>query len=628
MAKGIEIAMFLTAYDKATRVINEFATKNQARLSAWSKKASEMGDKAFDVGKKAGAFGLAVLAPIGLAIHSFEEAEVATKRLNNVFKQMGDRTGEAARQSAEYASKLQMQIGQEDEEIMAVQAKLATFRQASNETARMAGIFDRATEAAFDLAAAGFGEASGNAVALGKALENPTKGIKALAKSGVTFTAEEQKKIAALQKSGKILEAQKIVMSAIETQVKGTARATATQGAITKISMGEVMESIGKIFLPMLNQVLKRIADVMGRVNAWIDRNPKLAKNIAFVAATVGGLSLAVSGLSFVFGGLAKAWSFATMVGSGFMKLLRVTTYEMMLSTIKTKANAIATWWSTAATNAARVGMALFRGVMIGVNLVLSMNPFVLIAVAAVAVAALIYKNWDKIKNFFIKLWEKIKEVFIKTWHFIKDLFLKYHPVGMIISHWDKIKEFFANLWINVTSKFTAFVNFVLKLPLKLFDAGKNIVKSVWEGMKSFITKPVELVKNMVKKIRDFLPFSPAKEGALRDIHRIRLVETISENIKPAPMVNAMRRTTAAAMMASQVAMANPAMKAPPSSFTGGSISTGSSITLHYAPVITIQGGAADTETVDSFDRLLQKHKSEIIKILADYNKKNDRLKY
>ena len=39
------------------------------------------------------------------------------------------------------------------------------------------------------------------------------------------------------------------------------------------------------------------------------------------------------------------------------------------------------------------------------------------------------------------------------------------------------------------------------------------------------------------------LPFRPAKEGPLRDIHRIRLVETIAESIKPTPLVNAMRHT-------------------------------------------------------------------------------------
>ena len=65
---------------------------------------------------------------------------------------------------------------------------------------------------------------------------------------------------------------------------------------------------------------------------------------------------------------------------------------------------------------------------------------------------------------------------------------------------------------------------------------------SIWTGIKNFVSKPVELIKAMVTKIRKFLPFSPAKEGPLRDIHRIRLVETIAESIRVQPVVKAMQR--------------------------------------------------------------------------------------
>jgi hypothetical protein len=68
--------------------------------------------------------------------------------------------------------------------------------------------------------------------------------------------------------------------------------------------------------------------------------------------------------------------------------------------------------------------------------------------------------------------------------------------------------------------------------------------------MKSMVTKPVEVMKGLAQRLRNFLPFSPAKEGALRDIHRIRLIETIADSMKPAPMVAAMRTVTAATMLA------------------------------------------------------------------------------
>jgi len=64
------------------------------------------------------------------------------------------------------------------------QAKIATFKNVSSQTAVMTGLFDRATVAAHDMAAGGFGEAATNAVALGKALNDPMNGAAAMKKAG------------------------------------------------------------------------------------------------------------------------------------------------------------------------------------------------------------------------------------------------------------------------------------------------------------------------------------------------------------------------------------------------------------------------------------------------------------
>jgi hypothetical protein len=48
----------------------------------------------------------------------------------------------------------------------------------------MGGNFDRATQAAIDMGAAGFGSAEQNAAQLGKALNDPITGLAALRRSG------------------------------------------------------------------------------------------------------------------------------------------------------------------------------------------------------------------------------------------------------------------------------------------------------------------------------------------------------------------------------------------------------------------------------------------------------------
>jgi len=49
-------------------------------------------------------------------------------------------------------------------------------------------------------------------------------------------------------------------------------------------------------------------------------------------------------------------------------------------------------------------------------------------------------------------------------------------------------------------------------------DAGYNMVKFLADGIWSAVTLPVRAIKSVVGKIRGFLPFSPAKEGPLKDI--------------------------------------------------------------------------------------------------------------
>lgn len=80
-----------------------------------------------------------------------------------------------------------------------------------------------------------------------------------------------------------------------------------------------------------------------------------------------------------------------------------------------------------------------------------------------------------------------------------------------------------------------------------LRDAGANIVNTLVDGMRTAANAPAEAMSGIVQKVRDYLPFSPAKEGPLRDLHRIRLVETVAESVKPGPLVEAMSNVTSAA---------------------------------------------------------------------------------
>jgi hypothetical protein len=256
---------------------------------------------------------------IGAALVSFtkgaEEAEIANRKLGNVLEQMG--FGEATARVAAYAETLERTIAVDADVIKATQTKLATFKNLTASVNDAGGAFDRATLAALDLAAAGFGSAETNAVQLGKALQDPIKGITALARAGVTFTEQEKDKIKTLVESNDTLAAQNLILEAIETQVGGTAEAGASSFDRIRLSAMQVADVIGLALLPFVesfadflsNSLVPAITSVStGMSNATRVINDNKA---AFITATAAVAALTAAMLLNRIGGIAFAAQYA-----------------------------------------------------------------------------------------------------------------------------------------------------------------------------------------------------------------------------------------------------------------------------------------------------------------------------
>ena len=254
-------------------------------VETFHSKLKGMGKLLVAGGIAAGIYGLArgfqaLTEYISDSIGAAEKAESANARLDNVLSQMG--FSDASARLKEYAEALQFQIAVEDETIKAVQTKLATFGELTKTVGEAGGAFDRATLAALDLAAAGFGSAESNAVQLGKALQDPVKGLTSLGRAGVTFTDAERDRIAALVESNKIGEAQAVVLDAIEKQVGGTAAATADASDKMGLAWQEIQEEIGSALLPAFQDLTAWVVEdlVPAFREWWDDAGPKVTKAV------------------------------------------------------------------------------------------------------------------------------------------------------------------------------------------------------------------------------------------------------------------------------------------------------------------------------------------------------------
>ena len=199
----------------------------------------------------------------------------------------------------DYAEALWSTIGVDDEVSKKTQAKLATFSQIARSTDTMG----RSTLLAADLSTKGFGSMDSAAVLLGKALENPTKGVSALSRVGVELTDSQKEQVKALQKTGDMAGAQEIIFKALETQVGGTAEATANDTDKLAVGFSNVGSAIGTALLPVLNAVLPYLL----RFAQWAQDNTGA---IVAIGAVIGGLATFI----LIAAGAMKVWSIITSI--------------------------------------------------------------------------------------------------------------------------------------------------------------------------------------------------------------------------------------------------------------------------------------------------------------------------
>lgn len=279
-------------------IVTEFNGKGIKKAIAEFKRLETTGQKAQFALKKAAIPAAAALTAIaGAAVKSLKAGEAvatANARILQVNKSMGlfgSETEAVTDRLIKLAEATALSTGMDNLSIKATQAKLLTFGKLAKTADRAGGAFDRATMAAIDMAAAGFGSAETNAVQLGKALNDPIKGINSLTRSGITFTAKEKEKIKTLIETNKVLEAQDLVLQAIEKQVGGTAIATANDTDKMREAFNQFQQALGLSLMPILEEVTPKLLGMA----QWAKDNPETFTKIAGAIGLIAGATIAVN---------------------------------------------------------------------------------------------------------------------------------------------------------------------------------------------------------------------------------------------------------------------------------------------------------------------------------------------
>lgn len=212
---------------------------------------------------------------IGGSFREFSEQAKVAAQTNAAIKSTGGVANVTAQQVDRLATRISNLSGIDDEAVQAGENLLLTFKNVRNEVGKGNAIFDRATRSAVNLSVAGFGSIDTTSKQLGKALNDPARGLTALGRAGVTFTAQAKAQIKALVESNRLLDAQKIILSEVETQVGGSAKALGQTlpGQINRLREtfrnlgGELVGSVAPAFttaLEAVNRFVGRISEAEG----------------------------------------------------------------------------------------------------------------------------------------------------------------------------------------------------------------------------------------------------------------------------------------------------------------------------------------------------------------------------
>jgi hypothetical protein len=188
---------------------------------------------------------------IGDGIADARDAAQIFAQTQQVIQSTGGAAGFSADQIANMASSLSAASGKSlfgDDDIERGQNMLLTFTNIKE-------TLPDTTKTMLDIAQAMHTDAGGAAIQLGKALNDPIKGIAALSRIGVTFTDEQKAQIKAMQDAGDMAGAQRVILAELNKEFGGSAEAAAkADGGMAQWAdrVGEAKEAIGTALLPVL----------------------------------------------------------------------------------------------------------------------------------------------------------------------------------------------------------------------------------------------------------------------------------------------------------------------------------------------------------------------------------------
>lgn len=431
-------------------------------------------------------------------VEAAEDAQKVTRQTNAVLKSTGGVANVTANEVANLAEQLSLKAGIDDELIQSGENVLLTFTNIRNEVGRGNDIFNQATTAALDMSVALGQDMQSSVIQLGKALNDPVRGITALRRVGVAFTEQQQDQIKALVESGDLLGAQKIILAELTKEFGGSAAAQATASGKIRVALGNVAEKIGTLLLPYVERFSNWLAEegiplleneflpALENVFNWIESDaiPVIEDLVTWLQENVVPAFQAVSD------GVERNWPQIQETISSVMESIQAIVSDVI--------EIVQVLWRNFGDNILAYVQAAWpyiQGVIEGaLRFIQGVVHLVLSIIKGDWSGA-----WDAIKMIVSGAWEVIKSLVGLGIERIKFIF----GVGLEIvksvwgAAWNWIKEKLRGIGDWITDKIGAIKNAVSSLP----GVVRSIGHGLWEGLKSGLVSVVNWIIDRINSI-------------------------------------------------------------------------------------------------------------------------------
>jgi hypothetical protein len=217
--------------------------------------------------------GVGLAAAVRGAFSELSESNKVTAQTNAVLRSTGQIAGVTAQHVEALGNELLRKTGIDDEAIRSSENLLLTFTNVRNVIGEGNNVFDQATQAILDMSVAMGGDLEGAAVRVGKALQDPVRGATALRRVGVALTAAQEAQIKALVKTGRTMDAQKIILRELNREFGGSAEAAGNVQPWNRLR-----QTVANISAELARGLLPQITDTVRRLQDWFDNTQNVER--------------------------------------------------------------------------------------------------------------------------------------------------------------------------------------------------------------------------------------------------------------------------------------------------------------------------------------------------------------